>query len=221
MIGVTEPAHVAGESSATLRRAMIDGQLRVSGVNHPAILSAIDELPRENFVPEERRPAAYADRLLPLGNGRMLSPPLSHGQMLMEARADAADRALLVGGGTGYLAALLAPMVGSLHVVESDPALVAAAPVRAGEWTTGPLTAGAPDGAPYDLILIDGAIELFPDSLVAQLADQGRVVTGLSERGVTRLAVGRKVGGRVGLLAVNDASIAILDEFRAPKRWSF
>lgn len=221
MTMVTGPADVAGNNSAALRRAMIDGQLRVSGVTDPALLAAIEALPREDFVPEGRRAAAYADRLQPLGGGRMLAPPLSQGQMLMEARPSPADRVLLIGGGTGYLAALVAPLVGSLDVVESDPALAEAAPVKAGRWTIGPLAGGAPEGAPYTLALIDGAIEELPESLAAQLVDGGRIVTGLIERGVSRLAVGRKAGGRVAFLVVGEAGFPVLEEFRAPRRWSF
>jgi protein-L-isoaspartate(D-aspartate) O-methyltransferase len=221
MIGVLGPAAAAGDKSATLRRAMIDGQLRVSGVNDPAILAAFDTVPREQFVPAERRPAAYSDRRQPLGHGRFLAPPLCHGHMLLEARLDPADQVLLIGGGTGYLAALVEPLVGSLDVVESEAELAAAAPVKAGRWTIGPLAQGAPERAPYTLLLIDGAIEQLPDGLVAQLADDGRVVCGLIERGVTRLAVGRKAAGRVGFLTVNESDFAPLDEFRLPRRWSF
>jgi protein-L-isoaspartate(D-aspartate) O-methyltransferase len=221
MIGVTGPALVDGDNSAVLRRAMIDGQLRVSGVNDPLLLAAMDALPREAFVPAERRAAAYADRGQPLGRGRTLAPPLTHGQMLQEARPDPADHALLIGGGTGYLAALLAPLVGSLEVVESDPELAAAAPRQAGRWTIGPLTAGAPQAAPYSLIVIDGAIEQLPETLADQLVEGGRLVTGLVERGVTRLAVGRKAAGTVGLLAVGDADVPLLDDFAVPRRWTF
>jgi protein-L-isoaspartate(D-aspartate) O-methyltransferase len=211
---------------ARARRAMIDSQLRVSGVNDVAVLAGMATLPREAFVPEARRAAAYTDRAQPLGTtgggeARVLNPPLGHGQMLVEAQPTAQDRALLVGGGTGYLAALLEPMVGSLQVVESSAELAAAAPVQAGAWTVGPLAEGAAAGAPYSLIMIDGAIEQLPDSLAAQLDDKGRVVTGLIQRGVTRLAIGRKAAGAVGFLTLAEIDLAPLAEFAAPRRWSF
>lgn len=221
MISEMRPEAAAGDRSAALRRAMIDGQLRVSGVNDAGILEAMDALPREDFVPAERRAVAYADRAQPLGDGRVLAPPLTHGQMLLEARPTPADKALLIGGGTGYLAALVAPMVGSLDVVESNAALAASAPIQPGRWTIGPLAAGAADGAPYSLVLIDGAIEQLPEALVEQMAEDGRIVTGLVDRGVTRLAVGRKAAGRVGFLAVGDADFAVLDELKTPRRWRF
>jgi protein-L-isoaspartate(D-aspartate) O-methyltransferase len=233
MIGVTEPAANTSElsaarpglqsasGSAALRRAMIDGQLRVSGVNDPAVLEPMDALPREAFVPAERRAAAYTDRGVPLGHGRTLPPPLTHGQMLVEARPTAEDNVLLIGGGTGYLAALVAPRVASLTVVECSEELAQAAPAKPGRWILGPLAEGAPDGAPYSLILIDGAIERLPRAIVEQLADGGRVVAGLIEHGLTRLAVGRKAAGRVGFLTVADAAFSPLDEFLAPRGWSF
>lgn len=206
---------------AAARRAMIDGQLRVSGVNDPVLLAAIDRLPREDFVPATQRGVAYIDRRLPLGHGRYLNPPLTHALMLSEAMPTPDDTALLVGGGTGYLAALLAPLVGRLTVVESVAELAAQAPQKAGTWIDGPLTAGAPKAAPFSLMVIDGAVEQVSPKLQAQLAEGGRLVTGLLTRGVTRLAVGRKEAGTLGLLPLAEADIAVLPEFAAPKGWSF
>ncbi len=207
--------------SAAMRRAMIDSQLRVSGVNDPAILSAMDRVAREDFVPESRRAVAYADRAVPLGNGRVLSPALTHGQMLTEAQLSADDNVLLIGGGTGYLAAVVEPLVGKLTVVESDPALSGAAPVKAGEWVTGPLAKGAATNAPYSLILIDGAVEQLSPELAAQLAPNGRVLTGLLDNGVMRLASGCKSGDSVVLQPLAEADFAALGEFAAPRKWSF
>lgn len=211
----------SANASAVARRAMIDSQLRVSGVNDPAVLTAMDAVAREDFVPADRRAVAYADRAIPLGNGRVLAPALTHGQMLIEAQISADDRVLLVGGGTGYLAAVIAPLAGALTVVESDPALAGAAAVKAGEWVTGPLAKGAAKSAPYSLILIDGAVEQVSADLVAQLADDGRVVTGLVDNGVVRLAVGRKTGDSLALLPIAEIDAAALAEFAAPRKWSF
>lgn len=218
-----EQQAVTGSANASVvaRRAMIDSQLRVSGVNDPAVLTAMDAVAREDFVPANRRAVAYADRAIPLGNGRVLAPALTHGQMLIEAQISADDRVLLVGGGTGYLAAVIAPLAGALTVVESDPALAGAAPVKAGEWVTGPLAKGATKSAPYSLILIDGAVEQVSADLVAQLADDGRVVTGLVDNGVVRLAVGRKAGDSLALLPIAEIDAAALAEFAAPRKWSF
>lgn len=190
-------------ATASARRAMIDSQLRTSGVNEPWVLSAMAGVAREDFVPEAMKAAAYIDRAIPLGNGRALAAPLFHGKLLAEARPAPADRALLVGDGKGYLAALLAPLVGSLDSLDPSEA---AAKRKAGG---------------YSLIVVDGAAEELPAALIAQLADDGRVVSGIADNGVTRLAVGRKSGEALALLPVCDIGIPILAELAAPKHWSF
>jgi protein-L-isoaspartate(D-aspartate) O-methyltransferase len=198
----TEERPDAG-SFAEARRAMIDSQLRTSGVNEPFVLAAMARVPREAFVPEVSRNSAYIDRAIPLGNGRFLAAPVVHGKMLAEAAPKAADKALLIGDANGYLAALLGPMVGSLDAVAPGDAAT----------STG-------EGG-YTLIVIDGAIEELPASIGNLLADDGRLVTGVVERGVTRLAAGRKAAGAVALLPLAEIGIPVLHEFAAPKRWSF
>src|SRR5690606_32225125 len=104
-------------SSEAARRAMIDSQLRTSGVNEPWVLAAMASVPREDFVPEAMRGAAYIDRAIPLSGGRYLAAPLVHGKMLAEAAPVPEDKALLIGDEKGYLAALLRPLVGSLDML--------------------------------------------------------------------------------------------------------
>ena len=198
---ITENRPAASEAA---RRAMIDSQLRTSGVNEPWVLAAMNRVAREDFVPAAVRAAAYTDRAVPLGDGRFLAAPLVHGRLLAEAVPTSADKALLVGDGAGYLAALLRPLVGSLDAL----APAAAAATLAGQGD-------------YSLIVIDGAIEELPAALGAQLAEGGRIVTGLVERGVTRLAAGRRAAGEVALLPLAELGIPVLPEFAAPKRWSF
>ncbi len=183
----------------TARRAMIDSQLRVTGVNSPAILAAFAKVPREDFVPAERYAVAYADRAVPLGDGTVLSPALTYGQMLEAAGLVQADRVLVISG-NGYLAALADQLCGNVS--------------RAA-------TLAAVEGGPFTLILIDGAVEILPDSLGGLLADDGRVVTGLVERKVTRLALARKALGRIVPTALGEADFAVLPEFAATKSWSF
>lgn len=190
-------------ASQAARRAMIDSQLRTSGVNDPWVLSVMASVPREDFVPEAFRSAAYIDRALPLDNGRFLAPPLVHGMMLAEVAPTKEDTALLIGDGKGYLAALLGPLVGTLESI--DPADVA----------------GKPRKGPYSLIVIDGAAEELPEALGGWLAEDGRLVTGIVARGVTRLAVGRKTAGQLAILTLAELGIPVLPEFSAPRRWSF
>ncbi|GHC85161.1 protein-L-isoaspartate O-methyltransferase family protein [Novosphingobium pokkalii] len=183
------------------RKAMIESQLRVSGVNDPAVLAAFAAVPREDFVPAERRALAYMDRAVPLGDGTVLAPALTHGQMLIAAAPVAGERALVVGKPGTYLAALLREL--GLVVTVASPADDLAA---LGQFV---------------LVLVDGAIEQATPALEATVADDGRLVTGLVDRRVTRLALGRKAAGQVALAALGDADFAVLPEFAAAKGWSF
>ena len=199
---IVEDRPAAGYEAA--RRAMIDSQLRPSGVNADYVLARMGTVPREDFVPAAAKGFAYVDRAIALGNGRHLGSPLFQGMILQEARPTRSDKVLLVDGGSGYLAELVRPLVGSLEVISPEEA---AAPSR--------------KRGDFSLLMIDGAIEHLPDSLVKRLADDGRVVTGWLRGGITRLATGRKVAGTVALLPLAEMGIPVLPEFAEPKGWSF
>src|SRR5688572_12844073 len=146
-----------------MRRAMIASQLRTTGVNDPAVLAAMGAVPRERFVPEDKAAVAYADTMISLGGGRSLNSPMALGRLLDEAAPREGERALVVGAATGYAAAVLARIVGEVVALEEDPDLVARAREALSGTSVkiveGPLDKGHKKGAPYDLILIDGAVE--------------------------------------------------------------
>lgn len=209
-----------------MRRNMVDSQLRPSNVSDPVVVGAMAVTPREAFVPDAQRAIAYMDRAIPLGSGRVLNPPLSTGLLLDRADIASFDRVLLIGAATGYCAALLATIVASVVAVEEDSALIAharAALASSANITLveAPLDQGFADGGPYSLIIIDGAVEKLPDSLIAQLADKGRLLTGLVENGVARLAMGRKSGDAFGLIGFADSDIAPLARFAKPESYRF
>ena len=204
MTATSADAPLAGDSSATARRAMIESQLRVSGVNDAAVLAAMGKVAREDYLPAQARGHAYIDRAIPLGQGRSLPAPLVQGLMLSEALPRKSERVLVVTAGSTYLAALVEAMGALVDSVDA----AAVATVKRG-------------AAPYDLVLIDGAIELLPAALADALAEGGRVVTGQVLRGVTRLASGRKLGGVVQLQALAEVGIPVLSEFARAKSWSF
>jgi len=214
-VQTTEPDFVAA------RLAMVESQLRPEGVVDPAIVRAMASLPREQFVPEAVRPMAYVDRGLPLGQGRYLSAPTVLGQLLMQMLPEPGERALVIGAGTGYSAAVLAAIGLDVVAVESSPELAAKARELGINVIEAPLAAGDPEGGSYDLILIDGAIEEIPEAIIAQLADGGRLGTALIDRGVPRLAVGRKSGGAFGYLTFGDAGVPALPGFSRPKEFTF
>ena len=183
---------------------MVDSQLRPSGVNARFVLERMLTVAREDHVPAEARAIAYMDRAVPLGGGRFLPAPVVQGMMLEEADPRPSDQALVVDGGSGYLAELLRPMVGTLAVVSPDEA-------ARGESATGP----------FSLILIDGAVEHVPAPLAALLAPEGRLVTGLVEQGVTKLAAGQLAGEAVALLPLAELGIPVLPQFARARAWTF
>lgn len=206
---------------AAAREAMIECQLRPQGVTDPAVLEAMGNIPRENFLPSHTRPLAYVDRGVAMGGGRFLAAPAVLGQLLTQMRPERGQRALVIGAGTGYSAAVLAAIGLDVVTVESNPELVAAAREQAIEVNEGPLEAGLQKKAPYDHILIDGAVEIIPDVIVDQLADGGRLGAAIVDRGITRLAIGRKAGGAFGILTFGDAGVPALPGFSRPKAFIF
>jgi protein-L-isoaspartate(D-aspartate) O-methyltransferase len=208
-----------------MRRAMIASQLRTTGTNDPRVLAAMGEVAREDFVPRDRLPLAYADALVPLKPGRDLNPPMALGRLLTQAAPRAGDRVLLIGAATGYAAAVLERLVGPLVAVEEDAELAARAKAAlagtAVRLVEGPLAKGWAKGAPYDLVLIDGAVEFVPEALIRQLGDGGRLAAAIVEQGVTRLAIGRKAGEGFAMAAFADAEAALLPGFSKPRTFVF
>ena len=208
-----------------MRRAMVASQLRTTGVNDPRVLAAMGSVPRERFVPPERAPIAYADALVQLGDGRQLNSPMALGKLLTEAAPQPGERAMVIGAATGYAAAVLARLVGSVVAVEEDETLAAhARAALTGSAVTlieGPLVEGHRQGAPYDLILIDGAVEHVPGTLIDQLAEGGRLASAIVEQGVQRLAIGRRAGEGFGMTAFSDVAAAVVPGFLKPRAFSF
>lgn len=211
--------------AAEMRAAMIDSQLRTSDVIDPAVIAAMGAVAREAHVPAALSSVAYMDRAIDLGSGRMLNAPLVTGRLLVAADIRAGVRVLLIGAGTGYTAALLAKLGAEVHAVEEQADLLAAARAATTgttiDWIDGPLAEGAPKAAPFDRIVIDGAIETLPDAVAAQLAEGGRLVAAWREGSVTRLVQGVKTGGTIAIRAFADMDVASLPGFDAPKGFQF
>jgi protein-L-isoaspartate(D-aspartate) O-methyltransferase len=214
---------------ALARRNMIDGQLRPNRVTNAQLLAAIGELPRERFLPEATRSVAYADDDVPLGNGRYLMEPMVLARLIQALQPRPEDRAMVVASGPGYGAALLARLVHSVIVVESDPTLAAAAERTAKELgiagirqTIGKLE-GAAESAPYDVIVIEGAVQVVPQAIFDQLAEGGRLTTVIAgppgASGVAQLFM--KEGGMASGRPLFDSGTPSLPGFAPPPRFTF
>lgn len=212
-------------TAADMRSAMIDSQLRTNDVIDPAVIAAMSSVAREAHVPAALASVAYMDRAIALGHGRVLNAPLVTGRMLVAAAIRPGMRVLLIGSAAGYTAALLATLGAEVHAVEEQAELMAMAKAATDaaniHWVTGPLAAGAPDAAPFDRIVIDGAIETLPQALVDQLVDGGRLIAAQREGAVTRLVQGVKAGGAVPLRSFADMDAAPLPGFAAPAGFRF
>lgn len=205
--------------SVAARRTMIDSQLRPQGVNDHAILAAFTAVAREDYVPADRAAIAYRDRSVPLSDGRALIAPAALGAMLMEASLAEGAKALVVGPGSDYAAALLAHLGLEVTALDEDaplgPDVAGVSPAK------GALEKGWAKAAPYDLVLIVGAIEELPDTYRDQLVEGGQLVTGLFDNGVTRLARGVRVGDRLALHPFADAQLPVLAQFAKVAAFAF
>ena len=206
---------------AAAREAMVESQLRPQGVTDRATLDAMARIERERFLPSHTRPLAYVDRAVGMGDGRFLPAPAVLGQLLTQMMPQPGQRALVVGAGTGYSAAVLAEIGLDVVAIESNSSLVAAGKQLGADIIEASLEAGFVKNAPYDQILIDGAVEAIPDAIVDQLADGGRLGTALIDRGITRLVVGRKAGAAFGILSFGDSGVPALPGFSRPKVFNF
>jgi protein-L-isoaspartate(D-aspartate) O-methyltransferase len=212
-----------------MRSAMIDSQLRPSGIVEPNLIAAIKYVPREMYVPAELSSLAYLDEALEVVPGRAMPAPLV-GCLLMSALEVApTERALIVGGTTGYSASILARLCAHVTLVEDDATLVRRASSAISKTgvsnvsvVEGPLAEGCAEGAPYDVLLIDGEVEDVPETLVAQVRDGGRIAAVLAERGAApSVAVGRVAGGHVGWTRLLEAGAPRLKGFERPRVFEF
>jgi protein-L-isoaspartate(D-aspartate) O-methyltransferase len=216
------------------RRMMVDGQVRTVDVTDRPLLAALGEIPREKFVPGHLRNLAYLDRdleIAPAAGGRGARYLIEVGpfaRLVQAAEVQPTDVVLDVGCGTGYSAAVLSRLVGSVVALESDPELVRAANAVLGELgidnvavVTAPLDAGYRSEGPYDAILLEGAVEVVPDALLDQLKPDGRLVAVVGTDRTARATIYRRSGEGISARPVFDAYIAALPGFQKPKAFVF
>jgi protein-L-isoaspartate(D-aspartate) O-methyltransferase len=207
---------------ADARKRMVDGQLRPNKVTDPRLLDAMRDLPRERFLPRAVASRAYADEDVPLPGGRAMLEPMVLARLLQLAAVRPGDRALVVGAGTGYGAAVLARMGARVIALEADEPLLAIArsalpaclPAGAVRLEATDPAKGFAAGAPYDVVLIEGEVPEIPAVLSGQLAEGGRlvgVVGGGRRNG--RAVLGRRLGDSFTITPVFDCAVAPLPAF--------
>jgi protein-L-isoaspartate(D-aspartate) O-methyltransferase len=208
---------------STARQKMVDGQVRTNDVTDLGILDAMAELPREDFVPEDKRPLAYLDLDLDASEGagaasRFLIKPMLMAKLLQAAEILEADNVLIVGAATGYAAAVTARLAGSVTATESDSALVARGRAALGKlgldgkvmFRTAEPAAGDPAGAPFDVIVLNGATEIVPNGLYGQLKEGGRLVGVFAMTRPARAMIVRRSHGEFGSRPLFDAAAPLL-----------
>lgn len=210
------------------RHNMVEGQIRPNKVTDPLVVQALETVPREVFVPKHMRGIAYADDDLDLGGGRALMEPMVLARLLQAARIEENEVALVVGCGSGYSAAVLSRICSTVVALESDSEFAARASATMGELNYdnvavvgGDLTGGCEAQGPYDVILIDGAVEVVPQALLDQLADGGRLVAVVTDRGQGVGTIYTRRGDSWGHLGVFDANIRPLPGFSKPPAFTF
>ena len=208
-------------SHAAARLNMLDAQVRANDVTDARIQAAMGAVARERFVPRARTALAYADVPVQIAPQRYLLDPRSFAKLLQLARVEPNDRVLDVGCGTGYSSTVIAHMAKSVVALEQDADLVRLASellpaVGATNATVvqGSLIEGFKGRAPYDVIFINGAIESWPETLLAQLAEGGRLVTFMQSADHARAHIFTREHGHVGQRADFDAMVPLLAGFR-------
>lgn len=204
----------------TLRTIMVDTQVRPSDVTKFPIIAAMLDVRREAFVPQASQSVAYMDAPVPLADGREMPEARVFAKMLDALEIQLSDQVLIVGGGLGYSAAVLAQMAESVVMVEEDAQLVtdaeaalAQAEVDNAVVLQGALADGAAKAGPFDVILIEGAVQKIPDAVLAQLAEDGRIAAIFMDGANGEVRIGRLVEGHLGWRFAFNAGGPILPGF--------
>ena len=206
---------------STARQHMVDGQVRPSDVTDSRIIDAMLAVPREAFVPPSQRALAYLDLDLDVSEAasarRFLIKPVVTAKLLQAAAIGASDKVLVAGSASGYTAALVGRLAGQVTATESDPAQAARAMTILNGLGLGNVTfqvaaaaEGYPGGAPYDVIVLDGATEIVPEVLYAQLGEGGRLVGVFAITKPPRAMIVTRSHGDFGNRSLFDATAPLL-----------
>ena len=211
---------------AAARRHMVDGQIRTTDVTDLRVISAMLEVARERYMPPASVSLAYLDLDVPVGGGRRLLRPMVLAKLIQAAELQATDRVLDVGCATGYGAAVLGHVAGNVVALEHDTGLAnTASDSLAGQRNVkvvkGPLDSGWAQGAPYDVVIVEGATEVVPDALCQQLKPGGRLVCVLGAGPGSKAMLYTRSSGDVAGRPIFDAPAALLPGFAKTPVFAF
>jgi protein-L-isoaspartate(D-aspartate) O-methyltransferase len=209
---------------AAARVNMIESQVRPNGITDSRIIAAMEQVAREQFVPDSRKPVAYVDEDVALAPSdgvhgpRYLIEAMAFARLLQLADIKSTDTVLNVGAGTGYGSSILAALANRVVALECDPGLAAEARMNLSRFANvsvveANLEAGNKANAPFDVIIIEGRVADVPQTLLSQLADGGRLVAVAGETEMAKAQVYTMSGQSVAMRQAFDASIAALPGF--------
>ena len=214
--------------SSAARRMMVDGQVRTADIHNPELLAAMLAVPRERFVPPALAAQAYVDGDIEIAKGRQMLRPMVFAKLIEAVQVSGEDRVLDIGCGLGYSSAVLARLAGTVVALEEDAELTrqakdAIAADGAANVTVadGPLVGGWPEAAPYDVILLNGATEIVPETLGQQLTPNGRLACIFGRAPAAKAMIFRLAEGHLVGRPVFDAAAALLPGFVAPPAFVF
>ena len=206
---------------ATARLNMVESQIRPNKVSDPRLIEVLEDIPREAFFPEAMRPIAYVDRSLELGGGRYILDPMVFARLLQAADVGPGDLVLDIACGTGYSTAVECRLASTVVALESDLEMAEAANQALSDLgidnavvVTGDLANGCSAQAPYDVIVINGAVEDIPKHLSDQLAEGGRLVTVMiDDQGIGRAILLERSPAGLSQRTLFDANVPGLPDF--------
>ena len=211
----------------TRRTTMVDTQIRPADVTKFPIIEAMLQVRREGFVPDHLNETAYADAILDLGHGRVILEPRTFAKMLDAVDIQGNELGLDIGCGLGYSSAVIGKFSEAVVSIEENEDMAAEAEANlAAEGclnvavVQGSLAQGAAQHAPFDVIVVQGAVERMPAALIEQLAEGGRIVAVFSQKGQGAVRVGYKTDGQMSWRFACNAFAPVLKGFMAERSFA-